>query len=308
MSKFPSMSRRLVPLRWMAIGAIVIGVLPLGDAGAAPSDPAAVIPLDPARILDTRHGLGTAAPAIVSPGETLTLQVTGAGGVPAGATGVVANVTVTEATGAGWVAAYPADGELPEASVINYSAGEDVANMVTAKLSPSGELRLYNAQSHAHLVVDVAGYLSPTGAGLPGPAGPQGPTGPQGPAGADAPTGLGFDEVVTVPANGTTEVLLGEVVGVAITARCSSTPEASIQFDAVGIGTIRLRGSVLVHAGGGVIGATPPAGAGPLVVSATSPRQLVATLRGTQDRIADVNLSLAVESGVCVFVGSIAPV
>ena len=53
--------------------------------------------LVPARILDTRTGIGAPAAPSSAPAPTLELQVTGRGGVPAtGVSAVVLNVTVTE--------------------------------------------------------------------------------------------------------------------------------------------------------------------------------------------------------------------
>jgi DNA-binding beta-propeller fold protein YncE len=161
-----------------------------GAVGAqASAEPAVFVPLEPVRILDTRTGIGAPVGAL-APGSTIALQVAGAGGVPAGATGVVLNLTVTQANGAGFVTAFPSGTVQPEASVLNYTPGEDIANMVTARLGAGGALDLYNSQADVHLVADVAGYLVPGSGG--GPSGPQGPTGaqgPPGPAGAAGPAG-----------------------------------------------------------------------------------------------------------------------
>jgi YVTN family beta-propeller protein len=169
--------------------------------GAAPvvaqadAEPAVFVPLDPARILDTRIGIGAPAAAL-APGATITLQVTGAGGVPVEATGVVLNLTVTRATGAGFVTAYPSGTAQPEASVLNYTPGEDIANMVTARLGAGGAIDLYNSQADVHLVADVAGYLVAGSGG--GPSGPQGPVGAPGPAGPAGPRNRLTDEQIAL--------------------------------------------------------------------------------------------------------------
>ena len=62
---------------------------------ATPTTPGAFVSLDPSRLLDTRVGNG-AAQAPVSAFGTVSLQVTGRGGVPSsGVAAVVVNVTVT---------------------------------------------------------------------------------------------------------------------------------------------------------------------------------------------------------------------
>ena len=93
-------------------------------------------------------------------GSVTTVQVTGRGGVPAGAEAVVLNVTVTEPQRNGFVTAYPCDtARDPNTSNLNYTAGQTVPNLVVVKPSAAGTVCLYT-QSAAHLVVDVNGYLA----------------------------------------------------------------------------------------------------------------------------------------------------
>jgi hypothetical protein len=116
--------------------------------------------LAPARILDTREPIGVPAAAKLSSGQVLTLQVADRGGVPAsGALAVTMNVTVTEPDAAGFVTIYPCAADRPEASNLNFSAGETVPNLVTVKLSAAGTVCLF-AQRTTHLVADVAGYFT----------------------------------------------------------------------------------------------------------------------------------------------------
>jgi hypothetical protein len=116
--------------------------------------------LAPARILDTREPIGVPTVGMLGGGEILTLQVADRGGVPAtGALAVTMNVTVTEPQAAGFVTIYPCDADRPEASNLNFSAGETVPNLVTVKLSAAGTVCLF-AQRTTHLVADVAGYFT----------------------------------------------------------------------------------------------------------------------------------------------------
>jgi hypothetical protein len=211
------------------------GAVPL----AAPGAPSVIVPVEPARILDTRTGVGAPA-GKVAPGSTITLQVTGAGGVPAGATGVVLNLTATASEGAGYATAYPAGGARPDASVINYSAGEDVANMVTAQLSADGALAIFNDQANVHLVADVAGYLVP-GSGSPGPQGAQGPQGPAGPGAT-----VIVNEAVPNP---TASLTLGVYAGLTLIAFCNG-PATGIHFNATAVGTLRITGKQEFFNGG----------------------------------------------------------
>lgn len=182
--------------RWAAVGAAITLVAVLGGAGArsqgkSPNLPAAVVvPVSPYRILDTRNGIGAPA-APVGAEATITLQVGGVGPVPLDATGVVINLTGTQADTATYVTAYPSGGERQTTSVLNVTPGQDIPNMITATLGEGGRLDLYNFAGSLHLVADVAGYLLPAGEGptTGGSIGPAGPAGPVGPVGAIGPAG-----------------------------------------------------------------------------------------------------------------------
>ncbi len=125
-----------------------------------PTEPGAFASLAPARILDTRAGVG-APTARVGPGATVHLQVAGEGGVAAsGVSAVVLNVTVTTPTLGGYVTVH-ADGSAPPVtSNLNFRPGQTVANLVVAQLGANGMVALKNgALGSIDLVADVAGYV-----------------------------------------------------------------------------------------------------------------------------------------------------
>lgn len=110
----------------------------------------------PARLLDTRSGLGAPAGATTQ----VTLQVSGAGGVPAtGASAVALNVTVTGPAGAGYVTAYPDGSSRPTASNLNVTKGQTVANLVVVPLGPDGRVVLFSS-TPTQLIADAAGWFS----------------------------------------------------------------------------------------------------------------------------------------------------
>lgn len=127
-------------------------------ATAGLTTPGAFNPLDPCRMLDTRTGNG-ASGAVASNGQ-IALKVTGRGGIPAsGVSAVVLNLTVTNATHTGTIAAYPAGGTPGATSSINFVPGQVVANQVTAKVGDGGIVNLKNsAGGTVHVVADVAGF------------------------------------------------------------------------------------------------------------------------------------------------------
>jgi hypothetical protein len=114
----------------------------------------------PARILDTRTGLGAPQAKLGADG-TLSLQVTGQGGVPAtGVTAVVLNVTLTEPATGGWLAAWPAGEARPPVSNLNYVAGQTVPNLVIVKVGAGGKVNLYSSGGPVHVIADVAGWFT----------------------------------------------------------------------------------------------------------------------------------------------------
>jgi len=112
--------------------------------------------LTPARLLDTRDAGG----APVGPGGTLSLQVTGRGGVPAsGVSAVVMNLTAVSPTAGTYVTAWPAGQARPLASNVNVVAGQTAPNLVTVAVGAGGKVNLYNLAGAVHLVADVAGWF-----------------------------------------------------------------------------------------------------------------------------------------------------
>ncbi len=121
---------------------------------------ASFVPLNPARLLDTRTGIGLSGKfAALAPRS---FQVTGRGGVPAGAVAVTGNLTVTGPSRSGYVFLGPTATSSPTSSTLNFPLGETRANGVTVKLSGTGKLgAVYVAPAGAstHLIFDVTGYF-----------------------------------------------------------------------------------------------------------------------------------------------------
>ncbi|MEX2627572.1 MAG: fibronectin type III domain-containing protein, partial [Ilumatobacteraceae bacterium] len=125
--------------------------------------------LDPARLLDTRNPGGStidgefAAAGKLTGGNEIELQVGGRGGVPAVADAVILNVTVNDPDQAGFVTAYPCGTSRPNASNLNYVAGQTIPNNVIVKVGSGGQVCLYSDQT-TNLIADVNGY-HPSGTG-----------------------------------------------------------------------------------------------------------------------------------------------
>jgi hypothetical protein len=119
--------------------------------------------LAPARILDSRDGTGGLSGALSSHAAR-TFQVTGRGGVPADATAVTGNLTVTQQTSAGFLYVGPNATDNPTSSTLNFPETDDRANAVTVAVGVGGTLSVtYAAPSYgptAQVVFDVTGYFT----------------------------------------------------------------------------------------------------------------------------------------------------
>ena len=112
--------------------------------------------LSPARLLDTRNS------GAVGANSTVSFQVAGANGIPASVAAVVFNLTVTQAKSLGFVTAYASGTTRPNASNLNFSAGQTVPNLVTVPVGSDGKVTLFNSSSGtSQLIADVAGYYLP---------------------------------------------------------------------------------------------------------------------------------------------------
>ncbi|MGE0879773.1 MAG: FG-GAP repeat domain-containing protein [Acidimicrobiia bacterium] len=120
-------------------------------------------PVAPARVLDTRTG--NAAPAGKVAGATsVGFTVTGREGVPAtGVSAVILNVTATEPDADGYLTVYPCGQAAPEASNLNYLAGQSVPNQVVVPVGSDGRVCVYTMTA-VHVIADIAGWYGPAGA------------------------------------------------------------------------------------------------------------------------------------------------
>ncbi len=85
--------------------------------------PSAFAGLSPSRIMDTRSGLGVRQ-GFVGPRGTVSLDVTGVGGVPAsGVEAVALNVTVARTSARSYLTVYPDGVAQPTASNMNWNGG-----------------------------------------------------------------------------------------------------------------------------------------------------------------------------------------
>ena len=138
------------------------------DCGRAPTAAGAFQPLAPSRILDTRTNTGASNP--VPALGNISVQVTGMGGIPpSGVSAVALNVTAVSPGGAGYITAWAAGTNRPAASNLNFSAGQNIPNLVIVPVGANGEIQLFNGSTGTvQLLADVAGYYLAGAPTLPG--------------------------------------------------------------------------------------------------------------------------------------------
>ena len=130
-----------------------------------PPAPPAMVPVVPARLLETRvgaddktvdglfQGIGP-----VRAGVVLELPVAGRDKVPATASAVMLNVTAVFPTGPGYLTVFPCGAPRPLASNVNYAAGQVVPNAVLAKIGTGGTVCIYSLVD-TDVVIDVTGFV-----------------------------------------------------------------------------------------------------------------------------------------------------
>ena len=132
------------------------GTLVVGGAG--------FFTITPCRLFDTRNAAGpdAAAPAL-APGETRLFTVGGRCALPAAATSLSVNQTVTGSTASGELVLYRGDlPSAPDTSSISYHAGVSRANNGILELAQdgSGTFKVYNRSTGmVHFILDVSGYF-----------------------------------------------------------------------------------------------------------------------------------------------------
>ena len=141
--------------------------IPMPNVPAAPAD---YVPLTPARFLDTRSmaagartfdgndlGCGAIGPGLMN---VRTLDIEGRAGIPStGVDAVAVNVTVVSPTASNYVTVYPSGTPKPNASNINFVAGQTIPNMAIVKLGSDGRIAIYNEGGSTQVIVDVVGWF-----------------------------------------------------------------------------------------------------------------------------------------------------
>ena len=149
----------------VAGSAIALSSMVVADvSGTVDASGSGVVSLTPARLLDTRVGASTVDGVQQGlgrrgVGSTVEVAVAGRGGVPAGAAAVMLNVTAVAPGAAGFATVFPCGESRPNASNLNYAAGDVVANAVLSKVGAGGKVCVFTS-ADADIIVDVNGAFT----------------------------------------------------------------------------------------------------------------------------------------------------
>lgn len=135
-------------------GEVRLPALAPGDV-PAPGVASSLVPVAPVRVLDTR-----AAGGPLAAGDVRTLRITGAAGVPPGATAVAVNVAAVDVPRAGFLQLLPT-GQAAIGSFSNVNTdgvGQTRANLAIVPLGDDGSISVH-ASAGGDVVVDVLGYF-----------------------------------------------------------------------------------------------------------------------------------------------------
>jgi hypothetical protein len=129
-------------------GHLLIDVVGYFTGASAPSSGAGIYhPITPVRASDSRVG-----------GRITDDTVDLSPWVPSVASAVTLNATVTQPATGGYLTVYPAGGSVPNASNVNYTAGQTIADHVLSG-SPGARIS-YHSYAPTHVVIDLSGWYA----------------------------------------------------------------------------------------------------------------------------------------------------
>ena len=208
------------------------------------------VSLVPGRLMDSRPGESTvdglgAGGGLRAAGSVTELVVAGRGAVgnvvASDASAAVLNVTVTGASGDGYVTVWPCAAgavaaDRPLASNVNFGAGSTVANVVVSRLGAGGRVCVF-VLSAAHLVVDVTGFEPATPPPPPTPVALSAAVSGLG-TGRSLALRNGSGTPVQVTADGTVTLATGLLPGTAYSVTVATQPVGQTCSVTGGAGTV----------------------------------------------------------------------
>jgi hypothetical protein len=153
---------------WITINRDLIGAvnhLEVLPSGPPPPPGLKFYTLASCRAIDTRRATGTYGGPALQGGTQRDFPLAGQCGIPAAATAISANLTVTSPSGSGDLRLFPSGTPTPAVSSINFNAGRTRANntLLSVNGAPAGSLTVQCdlPGGTTHFLFDVNGYFAP---------------------------------------------------------------------------------------------------------------------------------------------------
>jgi hypothetical protein len=151
-----------------AVGAGAVGD-PNGNPGPTPQagmtspSESVFVPITPCRIVNTQNGAPFQVGEIRtfrSQGNTSSQGGAASCGIPASASALEMTVTAVAAQGSGYLRVAPAGQPIPNATFLNYGAGQNIGNTGTVATLPGtgANVQIRAFQARTHVIIDVGGY------------------------------------------------------------------------------------------------------------------------------------------------------
>jgi len=141
--------------------------LAIDVTGYIPAD-SDLVAVKPARMYESRVGQNLVTvdglqqnTGRLAAGGIVKVNIGGRAGLPADMSAALVNVAAIGPSDAGFLTLYPCDQQRPTASTLNHAAGQTIANGVTVKLDPNGDVCIFT-RSAADVIVDLLGYTPAT--------------------------------------------------------------------------------------------------------------------------------------------------
>ncbi len=122
--------------------------------------------VNPVRLMDTRSGAPTIDTVAqgegpLGPQSIRSLRIVNRGtSIPALGIGAVAiNVTAISPNAPSYLTVWPSGATQPNASNLNFSAGQTIPNMVIVKVGANGQIDLFNESGSVDIAVDILGFF-----------------------------------------------------------------------------------------------------------------------------------------------------
>jgi hypothetical protein len=122
--------------------------------------------LTPARLFESRPSSATVGTfdgrfvggGRIAAGTTTQVLVAGLGGVPSNATAVMLNPSAVGPSAAGYLTVFPCGTDVPNASNVNYTAGQVIPNAAFAKVGTGGQVCVFSS-ADTDLVIDANAHV-----------------------------------------------------------------------------------------------------------------------------------------------------